>query len=398
MPGAGMIGDYTAPALGRLAAIFGVLGGYIVLVSAAGAMESVVAGMSMNSLWDVIPEKPFALFLLIFFLAVNLIGVKLFGKIQFFLTVFMMLTLVALGTIGIAGIGGGIKLAEVQFNPVGWGKVSEMLAIGIWLYIGIEYVCPMAEEIKNPQKNIPKAMIIGLVLIFVADMIFGIAALLYVTPGQLLDSEIPQLVGAKAIAGQFGFILMTTATVLASASSIDSHLAAIPRMLYGLSREGMLPKIFGYIHPRFRTPWFSIFIVFACLGLPLLFSIDLNVIMTLILIACITWLITYIMAQVNVVILRNKYPDFPRKFKTPLYPVPQIIGILACIYMIVTIHPDPAMKLKIWLAAAAVSALVLTYGVVWLKFVKKLPLFTPVSLEDEVNSIQLHSTITDNNC
>ncbi len=84
MPGAGMIGDYTAPALGRLAAIFGVLGGYIVLVSAAGAMESVVAGMSMNSLWDVIPEKPFALFLLIFFLAVNLIGVKLFGKIQFF--------------------------------------------------------------------------------------------------------------------------------------------------------------------------------------------------------------------------------------------------------------------------------------------------------------------------
>ncbi|MBU2602368.1 MAG: APC family permease [Actinobacteria bacterium] len=389
MPGAGMIGDYTAPALGRLAAIFGVLGGYIVLVAAAGAMESVVAGLSLNDLWGV-PVKPFAFALLALFCIVNLLGVKFFGRVQLIITVVMMATLTIFGVVGLLDIGGGTRLTDVAFNPNGWGNLSSLLAIGIWLYIGIEYVCPMSEEIKNPQRTIPKAMVTGLIAIFIADMLYGAATLLYVDHEELAVSAIPHLLGAEGIAGRTGLIWITIATVFASASSIDSHLAAVPRMLYGLSREGMLPKAFSYLHPRFRTPWVGIFAVLVCLAVPVTLSISIDLIMTLILVACITWLLTYIMAQVDVIVLRRRYPNVPRSFKTPGYPVPQIIGIAAAVYMIATIHPDPAMKYKIWLGALGVSAVVLAYGIIWLK-AKGMPLFTPVPLEAELEMIRQRS-------
>ena len=388
IPGAGMVGDYTAPALGRLAAIFAVLGGYIVLAFAAGAAESLVAGVSINDLIPAVPPLAVAVILIAFFFVINLLGVELFGKAQVLLTGILIATIVVLGMVGLLGLGGGTPVSGVSFNPAGWGQLTQMLTLGIWLYIGIEFVCPMSEEIRNPERNIARAMILGLVAIFVADMLFGFAMAFYTKGDALASSTVPQVLGAENIAGRTGLIWVSAMTLLAAASSIDTLIAATPRMLYGLAREGMLPKIFAYINPRFRTPWVSILAVTLLVALPLAFSINIDTIITLVLIAAVTWLLSYIIAQVDVMVLRRKYPEARRPFKTPFYPAPQIIGIAACVYMIFNVHPDPAMRNTIWLFAGLGTLAILLYGVVWLKFVRKLPLFEAVPLDKELKVIR----------
>ncbi|PAQ14085.1 amino acid transporter [Bacillaceae bacterium SAOS 7] len=388
IPGAGMIGDYTMVAMGRFMAIVAVLGGYIVLVTAAGAMESITAGLAAEMLSPSINSTTVALGLLILFLIINLLGVGIFGSVQVVVTGAMILTVSIMGLLGIFELGTSSEsLSNVPFNPAGWGTVFQSLALGIWLYIGIEYVAPMAEEVKNPSKNIPKAMIAGLIVIFIADMLFGQALTKFVSLDQLVTSETPQVDGAVAMFGKLGLFWMVIVTILASASSINSHMAAVPRMLYGLAREGLLPKVFTYLHPKFRTPWAGIIAVFLLLCVPFLLSINIDLIATLILASCVTWLISYIIAQINVIILRKKYPLVKRPFKTPFYPIPQVIGILACIYMIFTIHPELGMKIQIYSISGGFMAAIILYAVIWLK-AKNMPLFNPVPLEELTTNVQ----------
>lgn len=391
LPGAGMIADYTAPALGRLLAIFGVIGGYIVLIGAVGNVEALIAGEALHGVWSLIPVFPVALLVPSLLFIVNMLGVEVFGRVQLLLTLVMIGVLVVLGTVGFLGLGGGTRIPEVAFNPAGWGNVSQLMALGIYLYVGIEYVCPMSEEVRNPERNIPRAMIIGIIVIFVADMLFGSASLLYVDNDRLANSDIPYILGAEGIAGRAGLIAIVVATVFASASSLDSNLAAVPRMLYGLAREGMLPRVFGYVHPRFRVPWVGICAVFALQVIPILTFSGSALIDTLILIATVTWLTSYVLAQVDVMVLRRKYPNARRSFKTPFYPVPQIVGIIACVFMIANIHPDAGMRTTVWLSAAAIALVILLYGVIWLRFVRRLPLFEAVSLEEELDTIRRRS-------
>lgn len=380
MPGAGMIGDYTLIAMGPFMAIVSVLGGYIVLVSAAGAMESITAGLAVQSLFPSISATIVAITMLVLFLVVNLVGVGVFGSVQVLITGSMIIGTSIMGLLGLLSIGTVGEIQSVPFNPKGWEVVFQSLALGIWLFVGIEYVAPMAEEVVEPEKTIPKAMIFGLLTIFVADMLFGQAIAHYVPLNILESSTAPQVEGARAMFGHIGAVFIVLITVLASASSVSSHLAAVPRMLYGLAREGLLPKAFTYVHPQFRTPWVGIIAVFALLCIPFLLSIDMDLIATLILASCVTWLLSYVIAQINVIILRRRYPNIKRPFRTPLFPIPQIIGIAACLYMILTIHPETEMKLRIYAISGGFMLLIVTYAICWLRY-KRIPLFRPVPLE-----------------
>lgn len=374
IPGAGMIVDYTLPAMGRSMAIFGMLTGYIVLITAGGATECFVAGQCAQELWG-INYKLFAAFLLVFFLIINCLGVEFLGASQVILTSGMIGILVLFGIGGLLGIGTVAEPVPVEFNPFGWSAVAASMGGAIWLYIGIEYVCPMSEEIIKPEKNVPRAMISGVIVIFIADMLFGQAILMYTPFETLTTSMVPQLAGAEAMYGSAGLVALAFATIFAGASSADSHMAAVPRMLFGLARDGMLPRIFAYIHPRFRTPWASIFAVFACMSVPFFIGLDINSIMNLIYTACTAWLVSYIIVQVDLIILRKKYPKMHRPFRSPAFPIPQIIGIATSAYTIYI------MGTEIILSAVPYMVVFGIYSIVWVKFVMKEKCFEPVPFE-----------------
>lgn len=382
IPGAGMIGDYTLVSMGRFMSIIAVLGGYLVLVAAVGPMETMTASMAVAYLFPSANTLYVAIALLTLFLLINVLGVEVFGSVQLTVVGILMIGTMALGIFGLLDLFTVGTPVTPEFNPAGWSTVFQAFALGLWLFIGIEYVIPLGNEVKKPERTIPKAMIFGLLTIFVVDMLFGYALTRYIGLDALAAADIPQIIGASAMFGERGGIIMALLTMLAAVSTINATFAAVPRMFYGLARQGLLPKIFGYIHPRFRTPAFSIFFVFSLFLLPL-FVLDINITLmtTLLMSASVTWLITYIIAQVNVLILRKRYPHIARPFKAPFTPVVQIIGIIACMYMIVTVHPDPQTKWLVFSIAGGFMAVIIVYAIAWLRY-KKLPFFTPVMLEE----------------
>ena len=388
LPGGGMVGEYTLPALGRLMAIIAVLGGYLVLVSADGGTQLLVAGDSFESLTG-FPATVFSFSLVGILLILNLSGVDIFARVQIPL-VFGMMGILAI--MGLAGVFGFTAQTPVD-NPVlntDWGTLASMGAVAIWLYIGMEFVAPLAEEIKRPWKNIPLAMIVGVFTIFVVDVLFGWGATHYADLSEMASSSIPHVVGATAIFGATGGFIMTAVTILASFSTGNSYLAAIPRMLYGLANERLLPKWFAQVSRRSRVPWAGMLVTAACMASVLLYSTTseggIDLILQLVSIACTTWLMSYIIAQVDVIVLRRRYPDAKRPFKTPLYPLPQILGIVSCVYLIVFIVPDMEQRLVIWGAAGIIIASITVFGVIWLK-VNRLPLFTPTQLNTTQTNI-----------
>ncbi len=392
LPGGGMVGEYTLPALGRLPAILAVLGGYLVLVSADGGTQLLVAGDSFESLTG-FPAAAFSFLLLAILLVLNISGVDIFARVQIPVVFGMMGILAVMGLAGVFGISGRAPVDNPVLNT-DWSTLASMGAVAIWLYIGMEFVAPLAEEVKRPWKVIPMAMIIGVVTIFVVDVLFGWGAWRYADLAEMAGSSIPHVVGATAIFGGAGGLIMTVVTILASFSTGNSYLAAIPRMLYGLANEGLLPKWLAKVSRRTRVPWAGMLVTAACMAAVLLYSTvsegGIDLILNLISIACTTWLFSYIIAQVDVIVLRRRYPNARRPFKTPLYPVPQILGILSCGYLIVFIVPDMEQRIVIWTSAAVILAAIALFAVIWLKR-NRLPLFTPTDLTQTQSNIVVRS-------
>ncbi|GED12329.1 APC family permease [Aneurinibacillus migulanus] len=396
IPGAGMIGEYTISALGKLPALFAVLAGYIVLVGTDGGANMIVGGQTFETLTGV-PWYITVFVLLGFLVAINLMGVAVFGKVQSVLAIGMMTLLALLGIWGLTGFGLENQLAELPpFSPLTWKEQAATLGVAIWLFIGMEFVTPLAEEIKNPGRNIPLAMLFGCFTIWFVDLLFGLGVTKYIELDKLAASTIPHVEGAQAMLGNPGLIIMGTVSILAAVTTCDTYLVAVPRMLYGLSREGMLPKFFSYLHPTTRTPWYGIFFVVALILVVIVYAFinnaNIELITTMISVACATWLMSYIIAQVNVIVLRKKYPAQKRPFKTPLFPLPQVIGIAACTYMIYTLYVD----ITVLQISLCVIAAILLFCVAYLKGTGQ-KLFVPVPLEHIYEGIRKRSEIEDEN-
>ena len=382
MPGPGMIGDYTLVSMGRFMSIITLLGGYLVLGATVGPMETMTASMAVEYLVPGVNTVLVAVLILGIFLIINVLGVEFFGSVQLGIVLLLMLSTAGMGILGLFDVFTLSASTIPDFNPAGWSTVMQAVALGLWLFIGIEFVIPLGNEVKKPEKTIPKAMIFGLLTIFVVDMLFGFALTRHIDLGILSTAGTPQIEGASAMFGKVGGIFMASITVLAATSSINANFAAVPRMFYGLARKGLLPKVFAYIHPKTRTPVFGIFFVFLLFTVPLfVLETNITIITTLLSAASVTWLFSYIIAQVDVLILRKRYPNIERPFKVPLSPILPIIGIIACVYMIIAITPNWSQKLAIYGISGSMMLAICLYAFFWLKY-KNLPMFKPLTIEE----------------
>lgn len=290
--------------------------------------------------------------------------------------------MVTLSLIGLLGLGTGEPLpTRLTFDMAAGGGVLSMLGIGFWLFVGMEFVCPLAEEVKNPQKFIPLAMILALGIIFVSDILFGFMALKYIGMDALSSSSYPHVDAAMAVLGRSGQLWIGVISMVATASTLNTFVAAIPRMLYGMAKEGQFPKAFAKLN-RWGSPYVGVIFVFIITVILLATGIaGVEAIMTLILAGSVGWMIAYIIAHVNVLVLRKKYPDVKRSFKVPGGNILPIIGIIGTVYMILTIWPEPVMRNQIYLYAGISVVIFAVWSVYWVKCVMKKPLFETIPLE-----------------
>ena len=387
LPGGGMISDYTSPALGRFWGTLAVLGTYVLLAAADGSTQMAMSGYSLQDVTG-IPAIITSLVFLVLCLFINLFDVGIYGKFAGALPIGMMIAYMILAICGALGVGESMGIAAPvgsTFLPsTGWAGVFGAVGSSIWWYIGFENCCPMAEETKEPYKVIPKALFAALITIYLIDIVFSYAALKYTDINVLLTSGVSHIDGSRAMMGTIGAVVMSTITILASFTTANSQLAALPRMFYGLARQGQLPKVFGYVHPKYRVPIYGtvtcFLLMFVCTiyicaqgGTAEIMNMFINIV-------CVAWLGCYILAMVDVLVLRKRYPDFPRLFKVPAPKVTFTIGIIGSIYAIYTIS-DYILFTLAWLAVVVI------FIIVWNKAHKK-PINEVTKLEDAVVMIR----------
>jgi amino acid transporter len=383
MPKAGGISTYTEVAAGHLPAIVVTIGGYLGIAIFAGAadlflLDYVFGVLYPNSIGHI------GLWVYIIMMILNILGVDVFASVQNFIVYTMTVALLILGVAGVSSS----DVRDIPFSnlitnsgSLGW-DILPLTMLALFAFLGLEFVCPLIEETIQPERNVPRAMFISS---FVFLLVYGLIALagFHKMPGsELVKSSIPHVALVESIFGEGGRILTAFLVITASTSSFSSGVAAISRMLFGMAKNNQLPAVFGLVHPKFKTPWFGI--IFQC-GLAILVYVVLqnsqNVVMLLVT-SCVTvWLMVYIMAHIDLIILRKKYPQFQRPYRSPLFPVFQILGIISMIYLIINNSPSPEMTRDVYVNAGLFVGVTALYAVFWIKFKMKKKFFKGEPIE-----------------
>lgn len=368
LPGGGMISDYTLPALGRFWAMFSLLSGYVLLIACDGGTQIMMGGASVESITG-IPQLVVSVALFLIVVIINIVGVSVYGAVESWITVGMVVTFAILGILGFVHAGELVGAQPVGEGLPFWPEGGAGAALGsvgtaIWFFIGFEFACPMAEENKKPYRNIPYALIFGLLAIYAVDSVFATAAVRYTDAAVLSASAVPHIEAAGAMLGVAGSAVMTLLTILASFTTANAYCAALPRMLYGMAREGLMPKLFLKISPRFRTPINGIVFTALLMAVTIVYvgvnGTNADTVLSLISVACITWMISYAIAMIDVLVLRRRYPDYPRLWKAPAAKLTLPIGVCGVVYAIWTLS-------DYWIAAVIAMAVIAVYIVVWMK-------------------------------
>jgi len=382
IPRAGSLSSYTEVALGQFPAILSVFSGYIIVAMFALSAELLLLDLVINQVYPgIFPSMGIAYGILLLFTVLNLLGIDIFARLQSALALVMVIALLALGITAMTGSGTQPPPPELNFggewNPLGLGVLA-LAAMAVWGFVGAEFVCPLVEEARKPERTIPWSMILGITIIFITIALYASGALRYVPRDELASNVLPHYLFATAVFGENGKLLLVIAAATATCSTVNSSLAAIPRMLYGMAMRGQAFPQFKRLSQRYREPWVAVLFVALITGAPVLvMGDDPDSIGLLLLAACIAWLLAYIICHLDVIVLRRRYPDIPRPFRSPLYPLPQIVGILGMGAAIYYISPSEDVTLRIFLSAGGVLGLVSAIGIFWVKCVMRKPLFKP---------------------
>lgn len=242
------------------------------------------------------------------------------------------------------------------FNPNGFAGISAGAAIVFFAYIGFDAVSTVAEETKNPQRNLPIGIIASLIIctIFyaiVAAVFTGLISYTDLKTKLATEQAEPLTMALQHVGQQFNTDLGWAIGFVAFGSVI-AHTAVLlvfqlgqPRIFFSMARDGLLPPVFSKVHPKYRTPHIStiltgVFVaVFAAVA-----SIDEMVDLT-----NIGTLFAFILVCAGIIVLRVKDPSRPRPFRVPGGLIIPILGIISCLYLIYYLPPTSWLRFAAWL-------------------------------------------------
>jgi len=246
------------------------------------------------------------------------------------------------GTFGAYGISGIIRAAAIVF----------------FAFIGFDAVSTAAQEAKNPKRTMPIGILVSLVVCTILYLLFAhvMTGVANYTEFKGHDGIAPVAIAIEHMghADASGIIhpdypWLNRAIILAILAGYSSVIMVMllgqSRVFYSMSKDGLLPKIFSEIHPKFRTPAKSnlLFLVLVSLFAALVPSRVAGEMTS------IGTLLAFILVCIGILVMRKKMPDAPRAFKTPLVPFVPICGVLTCMFMMVFLPADTWIRLIVWM-------------------------------------------------
>lgn len=274
----------------------------------------------------VLPDALIACLLVVVVCLINILGVKVFSRTQFYILSFMFVALIIWGALSIPHT--QMELYQQPFFAEGITPLLFLMAVGLayWAFVGTELGGTLAGEVKYPLTTLPKGFLISVMLVFLVNAwVIGIS--LGLAPGAVLGSPIAAPVAAATrYAGAGGFAIAMIALAAAVGmhpSTINANLSETGRTLYATGKEGVIPKWFGRLSSKFKTP------VNALIFVAILFCavIAPNLVMILGAGACAMSLVLYIVLMMSIIMLKKRKPNIERPFK-----VHMVLPILAIVF------------------------------------------------------------------
>jgi amino acid transporter len=371
IPRAGSMNEYVRAGMGPFLATLAVLMGYIAIMLFPTAAEAFVPAFILNSPdyvgWDFFSTDVWVIVFVGAVALLNIAGVRQYAAVEVFLTFFVAASVGIIGLIGLLGLGSNdpIGSALPDIGGLSWSGeagLAGLLGLAIFAFVGMEYACPLAEEMENPRRNIPLGLFLGLALVSVPLLLLGLAAARYV-PAEQLGAFAPtaHVDVATAILDDLGKWWMVIVSIAATLSTLNALIAGIPRILYGMGLTGQLPRLFSYLLPRTRTPVVGIVLIALA---PILMNLFVEptslTFLKLILAGVLGWGTAYILIHLSQILLRLRSPELPRPFRSPLFPLPQLLGMALLALAAYKIFPveeirEGAYRYYLYFLAAAVA-------------------------------------------
>jgi amino acid transporter/nucleotide-binding universal stress UspA family protein len=273
------------------------------------------------------------------FILINMRGTALTGNVE---NVITMAKVVILGIFIVYGLKQIFHIpieAAASFKPFfpkGFGGVVMAMGLTFIAFEGYDLIATVAEEIKRPEKTIPKATLISLVVTISIYLLVLLVCIGAIRPDSGTSWEFLGRYQETAIAKAaenfmpfFGVALIIFGGLLSTVSALNATILASSRVAFSMSRDKMLPRLISTIHPHRRTPHIAI----AVTGIIVLLMAVLFPIHVIGSAASVMFLLTFMLVDLSLIALRRKFPELKGGFRVPLYPVTPIAAIALNLFL-----------------------------------------------------------------
>jgi amino acid transporter/nucleotide-binding universal stress UspA family protein len=287
-------------------------------------------------------EALLVLFIVGLFVGLNYAGAKVTGVAENVITVAKIIVLgvfIYFGLRVVADDPSASIQAFVPMFPNGFWAVITAMGLTFIAFEGYDLIATVSEEIKDPERNIPKAIFIslgGAVLIYLLIIFVSLGAI------RIPDMEGWRFLGehgetavvqaAASFMPFFGVVLIVTGGLLSTMSALNATVLASSRVAFSMGRDRMLPSAFGAIHAIRQTPHVAVLVTGGVL-LVVAVSFPIEEVGSA---ASLMFLLSFAMTNAAAWILRVKEPNLKRRFKAPFYPIPQLLGVVTCIILAIS--------------------------------------------------------------
>lgn len=230
------------------------------------------------------------------------------------------------------------------FGDFGWSGIFRAAGIVFLAYIGFDAISTTAQEVKNPQKDLPIGMIGSLIVCTILYVFFALALV-----GLVYYPELNVAAPVAAAINKTPFLwlngLIKFAIIAGLSSVILVLLLGQSRVFFTMAKDGLMPPAFAIVHPKFHTPWVSTILVMLFVGVFAAFApLSLVGHMT-----SIGTLLAFAIVCASVIVLRKTQPDLKRPFRTPLVPLIPLLGIFICVGLMLSLGVATWARLGVWL-------------------------------------------------
>jgi basic amino acid/polyamine antiporter, APA family len=230
------------------------------------------------------------------------------------------------------------------FGEFGLSGILKAAGVVFFAYVGFDAISTTAQEVRNPQKSLPIGIMGSLLICTIIYILFA-----FVMTGLVNYKELNVAAPVALAISKTPYPWLSWIVKIAVLAGLTSVILVLllgqSRIFYIMASDGLLPKLFETLHPKYATPWFGNIAMMLFVGLLAAFApIDILGHMT-----SIGTLLAFVLVCIGVMILRYRHPEYPRPFKTPWFPWVPILGIAICTIMMVSLGYETWLRLIIWM-------------------------------------------------